>query len=118
MGLIVDFPENDVFVYFKWLIKDFLRSAIFFLLPRIFPDILSHDRLDGEGLKSVASLQLENLRSNDRNIQATLGRMPKVMICHGLIAFAQWFEWEAATALMQFEISLIHCDKGFQFHLQ
>ena len=80
MGLVGDFPENDLFIYFRWLIQDFSRSASLFLLPRIFPDSLSHDGSDGESISSVASLQLENLRTKDRNMQPALGLMPKVMI--------------------------------------
>ena len=80
MGLVGHFPENDLFVYFRWLIQDFSRSASLFLLPPIFPDSLSHDGSDGESLSSVASLQLENLTGEGLNMQATLGQMPKVMI--------------------------------------
>ena len=80
MGLVGDFPENDLFIYFRWLIQDFSRSASLFLLPRIFPDTLYHNGSDGESLSSVASLQLENLTGEGRNMQATLGQMPKVMI--------------------------------------
>ena len=80
MGLVGDFSENELFIYFRWLIQDFSRSASLFLLPRIFPDTLSHDESDGESLSSVASLQLENLTGEGRNMQPTLGQMPKVMI--------------------------------------
>ena len=80
MGLVGHFSENDLFVYFRWLIQDFSRSASLFSLPPIFPDSLSHDGSDGESLSSVASLQLENLKWEGRNMQATLGQMPKVMI--------------------------------------
>ena len=80
MGLVGEFPENDVFVYFRWLIQDFSRSASLFSLPRIFPDTLFHNGSDGESLSSVASLQLENLTGEGLNMQATLGQMPKVMI--------------------------------------
>ena len=80
MGLVGDFPENDLFIYFRWLIQDFSRCVSLFLLSRVFTDTLSHDGSDGESLSSVASLQLENFRTKGRNIQATLGQMPKVMI--------------------------------------
>ena len=80
MGLVGDFSENELFVYFRWLIQDFSRSASLFLLRRIFPDTLSDDGADGESLSSVASLQLENLPGEGRNMQPTLGQMPKVMI--------------------------------------
>ena len=80
MGLVGDFPENDLFVYFRWLIQDFSRSVNSFELSRIFPDTLYHNGSDGESLSSVASLQLENLTGEGRNMQATLGQMPKVMI--------------------------------------
>ena len=80
MGLVGHFPENDVFIYFRWLIQDFSRSVNSFELSRIFPDTLYHNGSDGESLSSVASLQLENLRTKGRNMQATLGQMPKVMI--------------------------------------
>ena len=80
MGLVGHFSENDVFIYFRWLIQDFSRSASLFSLSRIFPDTLSHDGSDGESLRSVASLQLENLKREGRNMQPTLGQMPKVMI--------------------------------------
>ena len=80
MGLVGRCPENDVFIYFRWLIQDFSRSVNSFELSRIFPDTLYHNGSDGESLSSVASLQLENLRTKGRNMQATLGQMPKVMI--------------------------------------
>ena len=80
MGLVGDFLENDVFVYFRWLIQDFSRSVNSFELSRIFPDTLSDNGSDGESLSSVASLQLENLTGEGRNMQPTLGQMPKVMI--------------------------------------
>ena len=80
MGLVGDFSENDLFVYFRWLIQYFSRSVNSFELSRTFPDTLSDNGSDGESLSSVASLQLENLRTKGRNMQATLGRMPKVMI--------------------------------------
>ena len=70
MGLVGDFPENDLFIYFRWLIQDFSRSASLFSLSRIFPDTLYHNGSDGESLSSVASLQLENLRTKGRNMQA------------------------------------------------
>ena len=75
MGLVGHFSENELFVYFRWLIQDLSRSASLFLLPRIFPD-----GSDGKSLSSVTSLQLEILRTKDRNMQPTLGQMPKVMI--------------------------------------
>ena len=80
MGLVGDFSENDLFIYFRWLIRDFSRAASLYLLPRILPDSLPHGKSDGESLSSVASLQLENLRTKARNMQATFGQMPKVMI--------------------------------------
>ena len=80
MGLVGHFPENDLFIYFRLLIQDFSRSVNSFELSRIFPDTLYHDGSDGESLSSVASLQLENLNWEGRNMQATLGQMPKVMI--------------------------------------
>ena len=80
MGLVGHFPENELFIYFRWLIQDFSRSVNSFELSRIFPDTLYHNGSDGESLSSVASLQLENLRREGRNMQATLGQMPKVMI--------------------------------------
>ena len=80
MGLVGHFSENELFIYFRWLIQDFSRSASLFLLPRIFPDTLFHDGSDGESLRSVASLQLENLNWEGPNMQATLGQMPKVRI--------------------------------------
>ena len=80
MGLVRDSSENELFVYFRWLIQDFSRSVNSFELSRIFPDTLSNNGSDGESLSSVASLQLENLRTKGRNMQATSGQMPKVMI--------------------------------------
>ena len=80
MGLVRDFSKNDLFVYFRWLIQDFSRSVNSFELSRIFPDTLYHDGSDGDSLWSVASLQLENLSGEERNMQLTLGQMPKVMI--------------------------------------
>ena len=80
MGLASHFPENDVFIYFRWLIQKFSRSVNSFELSRIFPDSLYHSGSDGGSLSSVASLQLENLRTTGRNMQPTLGQMPKVMI--------------------------------------
>ena len=80
MGLVGDFSENELFIYFRWLIQDFSRSVNSFELSRIFPDTLYHNGSDGESLSSVASLQLENLRTKGRNMQATLGQMPKVII--------------------------------------
>ena len=56
MGVVGDFPENDLFIYFRWLIHDFSRSASLFSLSRIFPDTLSHNGSDGESLMSVAFL--------------------------------------------------------------
>ena len=80
MGLVGHFPENDVFIYFRWLTQDFSRSVNSFELSRIFPDTLYHNGSDGESLSSVASLQLENLRTKGRNMQPASGQMPKVMI--------------------------------------
>ena len=80
MGLVGHFPENDVFIYFRWLIQDFSRSVNSFELSRIFPDTLYHNGSDGESLSSVASLQLENLTGEGRKMQPTLGQMPKVII--------------------------------------
>ena len=80
MGLVGHFPENDLFIYLRWLIQDFSRSVNSFELSRIFPDTLYHNGSDGESLRSVASLQLENLNWEGPNMQATLGQMPKVMI--------------------------------------
>ena len=80
MGLVGHFSENELFVYFRWLVEDFSRSVNSFELSRIFPDTLYHNGSDGESLSSVASLRLENLRTKGRNMQATLGQMPKVII--------------------------------------
>ena len=77
MGLVGHFPENELFVYFTWLIRDFSRSASLFLLPRIFPDTLSHDGSDGESLRSVASLQLEVCMSEVRHVGTHFGRNPE-----------------------------------------
>ena len=83
MGLVGDFSENDLFVYFRWLIQDFSRSASLFLLPQIFPDTLYHDGSDGESIRSVASLQLENLKRVGRNMQPHFGRNAKSHDFHG-----------------------------------
>ena len=56
MGLVGDFLENEIFVYFRWLIEDFSRSVNSFELSRIFPDTLYHNGSDGESLRSVAFL--------------------------------------------------------------
>ena len=80
MGLVGDFSENDLFIYFRWFIQDFSRSVNSFELSRIFPDTLYHNGSDGESLRSVASLQLQNLKREGRNMQATLGQVQKVMI--------------------------------------
>ena len=56
MGLVGHFSENELFVYFRWLIQDFSRSVNSFELSRIFPDTLYHNGSDGESLRSVAFL--------------------------------------------------------------
>ena len=77
MGLAGHFPENDVFIYFRWLIQDFSRSVNSFELFRIFPDTLYHNGSDGESLSSVASLQLENLKREGRHMGTHFGRNPE-----------------------------------------
>ena len=73
MGLVGHFPGNELFVYFTWLFQDFSRSASLFLLRRIFPDTLYHNGSDGKSLSSVASLQLENLKREGRNMEPHFG---------------------------------------------
>ena len=83
MGLVGQFSENELFIYFRLLIQDFSRSASLFLLPRIFPDTLFHNGSDGESLSSVASLQLENLKREGRNMQPHFGPDAKSHDFHG-----------------------------------
>ena len=102
MGLVGHFPENDLFIYFRWLIQDFSRSASLFLLPPIFPDSLSHDGSDGESLSSVASLQLENLKREGRNMQPHFGPDAKSHDFHGFRSSPARFKPDFSLSICKF----------------
>ena len=106
MGLVRNFPENNVLIYFRWLIQDFSRSVNSFELSRIFPDTLYHNGSDGESLSSVASLQLENLKREGRNMQPHFGPDAKSHDFHGFRPSPARFKpdfWLSATLRAMFK---------------